>query len=152
MRCPVVLPPRADRVDFIVVLESVISLILLAVEPSSSLDISALRGLRVLRPLRAITYIQQVNRRGAGGGGRHAMHWHQRCVRQKACFIMHVKDMACIRASLVVTTCHPLYWLFRYTMKIARILFQLEFGRSPWVLILFYYSPRLQSDVYQARV
>ena len=48
------------RVDFIVVVESVVSLVLEVVRPSSSLDISALRGLRVLRPLRAITYIQQV--------------------------------------------------------------------------------------------
>lgn len=48
------------RVDFIVVLESVVSLVLKAVKRTSSLDISALRGLRVLRPLRAVTYIQQV--------------------------------------------------------------------------------------------
>ena len=68
IRCPsgvnavyVVLLLCVDRVDFIVVLESVVSLVLEAVRPSSSLDISALRGLRVLQQLRAITYIQQVH-------------------------------------------------------------------------------------------
>eukprot|EP00903_Cladosiphon_okamuranus_P008160 g7859.t1 len=47
-------------VDFIVVLESVTSLLLKAFRSTSALDISALRALRVLRPLRAITYIPQV--------------------------------------------------------------------------------------------
>lgn len=48
------------RVDFIVVLESLTSLVLKAFRSTSTLDISALRALRVLRPLRAITYIPQV--------------------------------------------------------------------------------------------
>lgn len=42
------------------VLESVVSLVLKAFKSTNSLDISALRGMRVLRPLRAITYIKQV--------------------------------------------------------------------------------------------
>lgn len=54
------------RVDFVVVLESLVSLVLEAVKSTSSLDISALRALRVLRPLRAITYIQQVRTRVVG--------------------------------------------------------------------------------------
>lgn len=53
-------PVSVSRVDFIVVLESIVSLILKAVQSTNQLDVSALRALRVLRPLRAITYIQQV--------------------------------------------------------------------------------------------
>lgn len=53
---------NVGRVDFIVVMESIVSLALKAVKSTSSLNISALRGLRVLRPLRAVTYIQQVGK------------------------------------------------------------------------------------------
>ncbi|CAM9843940.1 unnamed protein product [Ectocarpus sp. 6 AP-2014] len=57
---PTYFKDKWNWVDFVVVLESAVSLVLKAFKSTSSLDISALRGLRVLRPLRAITYIQQV--------------------------------------------------------------------------------------------
>ncbi|CAM9483745.1 unnamed protein product, partial [Ectocarpus fasciculatus] len=57
---PTYFKDKWNWVDFVVVLESAVSLMLKAFKSTSSLDISALRGLRVLRPLRAITYIQQV--------------------------------------------------------------------------------------------
>ncbi|CAM9163005.1 unnamed protein product [Choristocarpus tenellus] len=47
-------------VDAVVVIESVVSLILKAANNNNGIDISALRALRVLRPLRAVTYIPQV--------------------------------------------------------------------------------------------
>ncbi|CAM9215633.1 unnamed protein product, partial [Hapterophycus canaliculatus] len=57
---PTYFKDKWNWVDFVVVLESVVSLVLKAFKSTNSLDISALRALRVLRPLRAITYIKQV--------------------------------------------------------------------------------------------
>ena len=46
-----------NRLDFIVVVESITSLILLEVMDNASVDLSAVRSLRVLRPLRTINHL-----------------------------------------------------------------------------------------------